>query len=84
MYVAMVRIQYRVNASSPPIGFGKDIFPGGVGTLTVVLVKGEVQSQVDVLRLYGQTCVCACMGRGKKGAFFPSCTTVLFSPFNKV
>jgi len=53
----MVRIQYRVNASSPPIGFGKDIFPGGVGTLRVVLVKEEVQSQVEVLSLYGQTCV---------------------------
>ena len=63
MYVAMVRIQYRVNASSPPIGFGKDIFPGGVGTFRVVLVKEEVQSQVEVLSLYGQTCVhvCVCM-----------------------
>ena len=53
----MVRIQYRVNASSPPIGFGKDIFPAGVGTLRVVLVKEEVQSQVELLSLYGQTCV---------------------------
>ena len=65
MYVAMVRIQYRVNASSPPIAFGKDIFPGGVGTLWVGLVKGEVQSQVEVLSLYGQTCVhvrvCVCV-----------------------
>ena len=67
----MVRIQYTVNASSPPIGFGKDISLGGVGTLRVVLVKEEVQSQVEVFSLYGQTCVCACMGGGRKGNFFP-------------
>ena len=48
MYVAMVCIQYRVNASSPPIGFGKDISLGGVGTFRVVLVKEVVQSQVEV------------------------------------
>jgi len=72
MYVVMVRIQYRMNASSPPIGFGKDISLGGVGTLRVVLVKEEVQSQVEVFSLYGQTCVCVCMGGGggKKGKFF--------------
>ena len=47
------------------IGFGKDIFPGEVGTFRVVLVKEEVQSQVEVLSLYGQTCVhvsaCVCV-----------------------
>ena len=48
MYVAVVRIQYRMNASSPRIGLGKDISLGGVGTLRVGLVKEEVQSQVEV------------------------------------
>ena len=57
-YVAVARMQYTVNASSPPGGVGKGKFLGRAGTLWAVLVKGiEVQSQVEVLTIYRQTCV---------------------------